>query len=48
MTVVWNPGDCGPEDDRECAEGCASWEGDECDCRSDKHDFVPDLDDSHW
>lgn len=31
--MAWNPGDCGPEDERECSESCASWEGGDCDCQ---------------
>lgn len=36
--LIWNPGDTGPDDERECAEDCASWDGDECDCAPDEYD----------
>ena len=33
--LAWNPHDCGPEDERECTDGCASHEGGDCDCQDD-------------
>ena len=36
--LIWNPGDTGPEDERECKDDCASWEGDECNCAPDEPD----------
>ena len=39
--IIWNPGDCGPEDERECTEECASHEGGDCDCQTDDE---PDFD----
>ena len=32
MNLAWNPGECGPEEGRECREECASWDGEECNC----------------
>lgn len=40
--LAWNPGDTGPDEGDECAEGCASWEGGQCDCRLDDQEF-PDF-----
>ena len=33
--LAWNPHDCGPEDEHECTDGCASHEGGDCDCQDD-------------
>lgn len=33
--LIWNPGDTGPEDERECKDDCASHDGEECDCKEE-------------
>lgn len=33
--LAWNPGDTGPEDERECTEECASHDGGECNCQEE-------------
>lgn len=37
--ISMDPADHCPDDDHECSDECASWDGDDCNCREE-----PDFD----